>query len=87
VNIGNLSLDEMERRTGVQFPQELRSYLEANHQDKASDVAPGKWHCFDVPFKIVCGSVEVADLLREHLDPLVANFKEPLQVSITWRPA
>lgn len=82
IMLGNLSLDEMEKRTQVEWPRELKDFLKPRHQASASAIQPGKWHCFDRPFTIVCGDMDVAKELLRHLKPLGHNFAEPLQVSL-----
>lgn len=78
--LGNLSVEEMERRAGVKLPQQLRDYMESRRQNEASNVRPGKWHCFDIPFLLVCGDMETATKIYEHLKGL--DFQDFLQISI-----
>jgi len=78
---GNLSVDEMERRAGVEFPTELKDYMEPRRQQRANNVKPGKWHCFDVPFLLVCGDIETATEICYHLGLLRFDFKEPIRIS------
>ena len=69
VMLGNLSVAEIEKRCGVEFSQEVRDKLNATHQDSASNIESGKWHCFDVPFTIVCGGKEFATEVYKLLQP------------------
>ena len=80
--LGNLSVEEIENRSGVTFPLELVSYMESRQQHKAADVEPGKWHCFDIPFTLVCGDMETAVEIHKYLSPLSNRFKESLQISL-----
>ena len=82
IYLGNLSVDEMEKRAGVEFPTELKDYMEPRRQQSASNVKHGKWHCFDIPFVLVCGDMETATEIHNHLKALGSDFKEPLQISI-----
>lgn len=82
IYLGNLSIDEIERRSGVEFPAELKSYMEPRRQESASDVKQGKWHCFDIPFVLVCGGMETATEIHNHLKAFSSEFKEPLQISL-----
>lgn len=52
---GNMSASEMEERPGIRLPGEDRARFDSRRQMKADDVQPGKRHCFDIPFRIVCG--------------------------------
>ena len=83
VFLGNLSIDEIEERSGVKFPQALIDFMEPKKQDKASNVKPGKWHCFDIPFNLVCGDRQTAEEIYKHLSPRTKDFKEQLQISLS----
>jgi hypothetical protein len=80
--LGNLSLEDMERRTGVSFPQELKDYLAPRRQEKVRNIEPGKWHCFDIPFALHCGDMETATQIYGYLKPLAADFKEQFEICI-----
>jgi len=82
INIGNLTIKEIESRAGVEFPPELKGYMEPRHQAEASKIKAGKWHCFDIPFTLVCGDMETATQIHNHLKGLAANFTRPLQISL-----
>lgn len=83
IYLGNLDLKEIERRAGVTFPLELWEYMADKRQEKASDIATGKWHCFDIPFVLVCGDMETATEIYKHLSPMSKDFKEPLQIALS----
>lgn len=83
VFLGNLSIREIEERAGVKFPQELIDYMELRKQDKAFIIKPGKWHCFDIPFNLVCGDRTTAEEIYKYLSPMSKDFKEPLQISVS----
>lgn len=38
IYLGNLDIAEIERRSGVEFPQELRDYMADKKQESASNV-------------------------------------------------
>jgi len=80
--IGNLCIEEIENRTGVQFSEELRSYMKPRRQEKAANVAEGKWHCFDMPFILVCGDIKTAVTIFEQLNCHSDEFKERLQIGV-----
>lgn len=83
IYLGNLSVNEMQNRTGVIFHDDLVSFLNDNHQDSAKNVAKGKWHCFDIPFVLVAGDIETAQFIYDHLKNMASDFKEQLQISIS----
>jgi hypothetical protein len=87
IYLGNLSIDEIEKRSGVNFPEKLRDYMEPRRQEAASNVEKGKWHCFDIPFVLVCGDMETATEIYSHLKEFSSDFKEPLQISLNKEAA
>lgn len=80
--LGNLSVDEMQRRSGIEFPVELIEYMKDRHQPEAENIKFGKWHCFDLPFMLVCGDMETAKEVFRHLSPLSNSFKQQMQISV-----
>ena len=82
INLGNLGIDEMQKRSGVTFPDELIEYMSERRQQKAENIAVGMWHCFDIPFTLVCGDKETATEIYKHLQPLSGEFKEAMQIAI-----
>lgn len=80
--LGNLSVDQMQRRSGVKFPPELIEYMNGRHQADAENIKAGKWHCFDAPFTLVCGDIETATEIHERLKPLSKDFKQQMQISV-----
>ena len=82
IMLGDLTLAEMERRSGVEWPKELKSYMADRRQAKATNIEPGKWHCFDLPFMLVCGDMETAKTIYSHLSGLSSSFKEKMQIGV-----
>lgn len=80
--LGNLSVEQIEKRTGVDFPEEIRVFLKENHQSEAANVKKGKWHCFDIPFTMVCGDIETATKIYESVKDKSSAFKERMQISV-----
>jgi hypothetical protein len=80
--LGNLNVEEMQRRSGVEFPSELVKYMTPRHQDRAERIEAGKWHCFDLPFVLVCGDIDTAKEVFRHLSPLSAQFAQKMQISV-----
>lgn len=81
--LGNLSLERIEKRTGVVFPEPFRSKFTKLHQSSANNIKKGKWHCFDIPFMLVCGGKELFEEVKENLLPLSDKFEVALNVSYT----
>ena len=82
IMLGNLSVAEIEKRAGVKFPEELKQLMQDTHQDEASNIKDGKWHCFDIPFTIVCGGMPIAQKIYDHLKDDSSKFAEQLQIAL-----
>jgi hypothetical protein len=80
--LGNLSLEEMQKRSGVEFPLELIDYMNPRKQEEAKNIKAGHWHCFDIPYTLVCGDMETATEIYKYLSPLSSKFKEQMQISL-----
>lgn len=83
IYLGNLSVSEIENKAKVVFPKELVDYMSQRQQDVAEKVQPGKWHCFDIPFVLVCGDMETAKEIYKHLSPISADFQQKMQISVS----
>ena len=67
IMLGNLTLKQIEDRTGIELSAEDRAELSGMRQEKAENIASGKWHCFDLPFMIVCGDKPTAEKMLKIL--------------------
>ena len=81
--LGNLSVNQIEQRLGIDFPKEIKEFMEQAHQASANNVAEGKWHCFDIPFHLVCGDMETAVKIYDSIKEKTKYCKESLAISIT----
>ena len=81
--LGNLSVNDIEKRAGIVFPQELKDYMDLRWQKSANKIKNGKWHCFDIPFVLVCGDMDTAKEIYKYLSEYSSDFKEHLQISIS----
>ena len=82
IYLGNLDIEEIEKRTNVTFPTELKKFMSENHQSNAQNIKSGEWHCFDIPFVLLCGDMETAKKIHEYLLPLSSEFATPLHIAI-----
>lgn len=80
--LGNLSISEIEARLGIDFPAETKSFMEKRHQSSASNVEKGKWHCFDIPFTMLCGDMDTATKIYESVKDKASECKEALHFAI-----
>lgn len=83
IMLGNLSVSQIEKRLGIDFPEDIREFMNNNHQSDASNIAKGKWHCFDLPFNLVCGDMEVATKIFNSVKERSSECKEVLQFSLS----
>lgn len=82
IMLGNLSVEKIEERLGIKFPDELVDFMKKNHQSRANNIAKGKWHCFDIPFELVCGDYETARKIFDYLKHQHENCKTSLRISV-----
>ena len=81
--LGNLNVNQIENRLGIEFPEYIREFMKQTHQSAAENIGKGKWHCFDIPFNLVCGDIEVATKIFESVKEKSSECKEQLQFSLS----
>ena len=70
IYLGNLTVQQMESRMGILLTDQERKTLEDMRQENvAKDMEPGKFHIFDIPQVIACGSKETALKIKDILVP------------------
>lgn len=69
IYLGNLSIEQIEKRTGITLTDEDRDYLKKHRQEAVNNtpLEVGKWHCFDIPFMIMASDKATAELYRDML--------------------
>lgn len=81
IYLGNLTIEDFERREDIMFSDADRKWLEEHRQDDANVPANGDtFHIFDIPLCFLCGEKvfdEVAHILRK-----VQSFREGVGVSL-----
>ena len=65
IMLGNQTPDQIARRLKIELSEEHKTQLLESWQQKAEDIADDKWHCFDIPFMMVCGCKETAEKFRD----------------------
>jgi len=83
IMLGNQTVSQIEERLGIDFPEEIREFMKKTHQSEANNIAKGKWHCFDIPFNLVCGDVETAKKIFDSVKDKATECKEQLQFSLS----
>lgn len=82
IMLGNLSLKQIEERTGISISSQDKEILGEMRQDRAENIAFGQWHCFDLPFMIVCGDKPTAEKVVKILSQYDwTKSKQALQIS------
>lgn len=82
IMLGNLTPSQIEERTGISISAEDKAELSGMRQEKAENIAPGKWHCFDLPFMVVCGDKPTAEKVVKILSTYDwSKAKEALRIS------
>lgn len=82
IMLGNLTLKQIEDRTGIELSVEDRAELNGMRQEKAENIVSGKWHCFDLPFMVVCGDKQTAEKMVKILSAYDwSKAKQALQIS------
>jgi hypothetical protein len=78
--LGNLNVEQIEERLGIKLTDDERIELKNNWQEEANNINKDKWHCFDLPFIIVSGSLETAQRIHNILKPYSCNMNCQLQI-------
>lgn len=81
--LGNLTESQIEKRLGIEFPEEIKEFMRKTHQSRAENVEIGKWHCFDIPFVMVCGDMDTATKIFKSLEPLSDQCQDTLRFSLS----
>ena len=81
VMLGNESIEQIEKRIGIDFSDDVREFMKKSHQAKAEGVKNGEWHCFDIPFNLLCGDMETAKKIYYDVKDRSSECKEQLQFS------
>ena len=80
--LGNLSTKQMCNRLGIEYTQQIADMELARQHNAEVKNGTDKWHCFDIPLLIMCGSYEVACVWRDLLEPVQDQMKEPIRLAI-----
>jgi len=81
--LGNLSVEQMEERLGVEFPEPFRSeFLKKYHLNANIKAGPDRWHCFDLPFTLVVGDQALLEEVIKNLGPLGGAMTGSMNVGV-----
>ena len=82
IMLGNLTVDKIEQRLHISLSEQHKQELFASRQEKAENIADGKWHCFDIPFMMVCGDKKTAEKCRDIF--MTYDLSKTERFGITW---
>ena len=83
IMLGDLDVSNIEKRLGITLEDNDRETLISMRQHDAQNIQPGKWHCFVIPFMILCGDIETCQTVCEILRPYSGVMKG--QLCISWQ--
>lgn len=83
IYFGNLTIEQIEKRTGITLTDEHREYMKAHRQENVSvPLESGAWHGFDIPFMITASDKETAKVYTDMLSAYDwTKCKEPLKIA------
>ena len=84
IYLGDLMPEQIERRLGIELSTEDKKILLESHQGTVNNIPidHGKWHCFDIPFMMMTGSMETAVYFRDlFMKYHASTFKECFQIA------
>ena len=87
IMLGNLTVQQIEKRLGISFSEDLKIFLNDRHQNTPAELKTGEWHCFDLPFMIVCGGEQLARDITNKITSL-SDFSEDKikeNLRISWQ--
>ena len=82
IQLGNLTVKQIEERLGIEFPDDIKEFMNNTHNPDATNIKVGKWHCFEVPFELVCGDIDTATKIYNSIKHMSNDMKCKLQISV-----
>ena len=83
IMLGNLTVEQMERRLGIALTKEHRQMLQESRQEPMNiPLGDGKWHCFDIPFMMMCDTKETAVKFRDIIQQY--KIRDCVMFQIGW---
>lgn len=81
IMLGNLTVEQIMSRSGILFGDNDVKWLKEKWCEK-TELREGTWHCYDIPFMIVCKSKKLAEEMHFRLSKYDwAGCKEALRIS------
>lgn len=83
ISLGNLSIEELQKRTGWNFSKKDYDFLVKHRQDNAQIIEKDKFHIFDIPLMVLCGE-DIKDEITEMLSKYNSQQVSKELISIAW---
>lgn len=80
--LGNLTVEQIEKRLNITLSFSDRQRLKNTHQNKASGLIGESWHCFDMPFVMMCSNYSFAKEIYEIFAPYEKNMRTSFQIAL-----
>lgn len=80
--LGNLSIEQIEQRLDIKFSETDKERLKSFHSEKTDVARQNAWHCFDIPFIIVCGTLNTVSEVMDILTPYSSKMKTKIQIGL-----
>lgn len=74
--LGNVNTRMLEIKLDITLEDTDREILENSRQINATNIEPGKWHCFERPFVISCGCKDTVDNIKFILSRYTMYLKD-----------
>lgn len=81
--LGNLTVEQLEKRLGIELTDEDRKFISDSRQKEVNNtpLGDGKIHIYDIPLMIMCDTVNTAIKVRDMMMAYHPDtFKETFQV-------
>lgn len=84
IYLGDLLPERIQKRLNITLSDEHLEMLKNSHQAKVNDteLAYGKWHCFDIPFMFMCSDKKTAEKWRDIF--MSYDLSNAEQFQIAW---
>lgn len=82
IYLGNLTIEDFQKRLGIEFSPEDLNELKSMRQEDASNIQPGKIHIFDIPFFVRCGDMDTARRLLKILNQFDTSKFPRLEIGV-----
>lgn len=82
IYLGNLTVDQIEKRTGITLSDDDREFMKSNRQENVSiPLEEGKWHCYDIPLMLMTRDIKTAIIYKDMLTKYDwSSCREALQI-------